>query len=145
MLTELTIEDLADTLVLGGLLKTLRAFGPYELVTHWQQGEFHHDTILKTDCGLPGPYLVVATNCNGGVKEVWCFSELPTREALWHYRCPDNPAFQGELPTVLGHATTIHWFDPCDLLTDNARSELLPEHRERQEGGGWKMACRLTK
>jgi len=39
---------------------------------------------------LPAPVLVVATNCNGGVKEVLCFDELPDRLALWHARCPEN-------------------------------------------------------
>jgi len=32
----------------------------------------------------------------------------------------------------------MHWFDPCALLTEDARSEYRPEFRERQEGGGWK-------
>ena len=34
-------------------------------------------------------------------------------------------------------ATTEHWFDPCDLLRGDARSELREEYRRRQKGGGW--------
>ena len=135
------LERLAGTLVLGALLDLLRAeFGEYELVAHWKQGEFHHDVILRlraTPDGLPGPVLVVATNCNGGIKEVLSFGHVPERWALWHDRCPDNPEFGGHLPPLLGHARTMHWFDPCELLTEDARSELRPEHRRRQRGGGW--------
>ena len=135
------LAPLADTLALGALLNELRSrYGRYELVDHWQQGEFHHDTLLRlpeeaTD--LPGRFLVVSTNCNGGVKEVLCFAALPERSALWHARCPDNPDFSGELPEVLACAKTLHWFDPCDLLGEDARSELRCEFRQRQRGGGW--------
>lgn len=87
--------------------------------------------------GLPGPVLVVATNCNGGVKEVLCFATPPSRSALWSHRCPDNPEFEGELPQLLDHAVTSHWFDPCELLAPDARSELRVECRQRQPGGGW--------
>jgi hypothetical protein len=135
------IEELAQTLMLGGLLDAVRArWGSYELVTHWQQGEFHHDTVLRvggTAEGLPGPVLVVATNCNGGVKEVLCFSEVPDRLALWHARCPDNAEFGGALDAVLASARTLHWFDPGELLGDTARSEIRQEFRVRQCGGGW--------
>lgn len=31
---------------------------------------------------------VIATDCNGGVKEVLGFETLPDRWALWHRRCP---------------------------------------------------------
>ena len=34
---------------------------------------------------------------------------------------------------------TLHWFDPTELLDENARSELKPEYRDRQSGGGWKL------
>jgi hypothetical protein len=37
----------------------------------------------------------------------------------------------------LSEARTVHWFEPCALLGPDARSELRPEFRERQEGGGW--------
>ena len=42
-----TLEVLAEARVLGALLEELarRASG-YELVAHWQQGEFHHDVVL---------------------------------------------------------------------------------------------------
>jgi hypothetical protein len=89
---------------------------------------------------LPGRILVVATNCNGGIKEVLCFHDLPDRRALWHHRCPTVDAFDGDLAPILASATTEHWFDPCELLAVNARSELRPEHRRRQEGGGWEYA-----
>lgn len=133
--------ELANSLVLGALLEEVRRrWGAYELVDHWQQGEFHHDTLVRIPASggqLPGAVLVVATNCNGGVKEVLCFGEVPARRALWHARCPDNPEFSGSLPPLLGAAKTAHWFDPCELLQPNARSEYRTEFRERQCGGGW--------
>jgi hypothetical protein len=79
----------------------------------------------------------VATNCNGGVKEVVYFAGIPDRAALWHDRCPDSPEFTGQLPPKLDSARTVHWFDPCDLLRPDARSEYQPEFRERQPAGGW--------
>jgi hypothetical protein len=88
-----------------------------------------------------GRVLVVATNCNGGVKEVLCFAEVPERRALWHHRCPDIREFHGELGPVLARAITEHWFDPCELLAVNSRSELRPEYRRRQDGGGWEQAA----
>jgi hypothetical protein len=139
----MNIQELADQLTLQGLLEELRGrCGSYELLDHWQQGEFHHDTVLRVDAlraGLPGPILIVATNCNGGVKEVLCFAELPERRALWHLRCPNNPEFAGELAAILASSRTVHWFDPCELLRPDARSEYRPEFRARQEGGGWQI------
>jgi hypothetical protein len=139
------VDRLARFLVLGSLLEDLtRHFGSYELVAHWKQGEFHHDVVLRlpesvaTD--LPGRVLVVATNCNGGIKEVLCFAAVPDRLALWHHRCPALPEFVGELKPVLARSVTEHWFDPCELLAADARSELRPEHRRRQHGGGWEHA-----
>lgn len=137
------VTELASQLDLGSLLEALRLkVGGYELLDHWQQGEFHHDVLLRLPPGssLPGPVLVVATNCNGGVKEVLCFAHVPERSALWHFRCPDAPDFTGELPLLCARATTRHWFDPCELLAPNARSELKEEFRARQPGGGWQMA-----
>ncbi len=134
------VQQLADAMVLSSLLQSLRErCGAYDLVDHWQQGEFHHDIVLRVaPCdALPGSVLVVATNCNGGVKEVLCFDQNPQRDALWSFRCPDNDEFFGRLPAVLARATTRHWFDPCELLVPNARSELREEFRERQRGGGW--------
>ena len=142
----MAVEQLAQNLGLGPLLEDVRRrLGGYEILDHWQQGEFHHDLLLKVDPRneLPGPVLVVATNCNGGVKEVLCFAQPPARGALWRHRCPDNPEFHGELPPILDRAQTIHWFDPCDLLRPDARSEYKPEHRERQEGGGWRPRCKV--
>jgi len=132
------LQSLADTLVLGALLEEVRArYGRYELVDHWTQGEFHHDVGVR----LPDEVvLVVATNCNGGVKEVLAFAKVPDRWALWHWRCPHVDDFTGELPPILGRAITHHWFDPCALLVPEARSELREEFRERQRGGGWQMA-----
>lgn len=128
---------LADTLVLGALLDEVRdRFGRYELVDHWKQGEFHHDVVVRVP---DGRVFVVATNCNGGVKEVIAFAAVPERSALWHWRCPTSPEFAGQLPDVLERETTAHFFDPCDLLVADARSELREEFRERQAGGGWQM------
>ena len=135
------VDELASSLVLGALLaRVSERWGGYELVEHWQQGEFHHDVVLRVPAphaALPGAVLVVATNCNGGIKEVLCFAEVPKREALWHARCPDNPEFAGVLTPVLAASVTEHWFDPCELLRPDARSEYRAEFRERQCGGGW--------
>ena len=136
------VLDLAQTRALGGLLeRALERWGSYELVAHWTQGEFHHDVVLRLSeratADLGGRILVVATNCNGGVKEVLCFGSVPDRSALWHHRCPNLPDFDGELGPILARATTEHWFDPCELLSGDARSELRPEFRARQDGGGW--------
>jgi hypothetical protein len=136
------VQRLADTLVLGSLLEELRSsVGSYELLDHWQQGEFHHDVLLRVPANdaLPGPVLVIATNCNGGVKEVLSFADLPQRSALWHFRCPEAAEFSGFLPELRARATTPHWFNPCELLTADARSELKAEHRARQHGGGWQQ------
>jgi len=130
------ITELAKSLMLGELLERVRQrWGTYTLLDHWQQGEFHHDTVVKAGDAV----LVIATNCNGGVKEVLGFPEKPDRLALWHHRCPENPEFQGVLPPVLGAATTLHWFNPCELLLPDARTELREEFKERQCGGGWMM------
>jgi hypothetical protein len=127
--------------VLGALLDDVRSvYGSFELLDHWTQGEFHHDLVLRLPASatdLPGAILVVATNCNGGVKEVLSFDEPPERGALWSMRCPSNPNFPLAAAVPLARSSTIHWFDPCELLLPDARSELLPEHRVRQEGGGW--------
>ena len=134
------IDVLASRLTLGDLLDTLRASaGGYTLAAHFQQGEFHHDVVLRVaePRGLPGPVLVVSTNCNGGVKEVLCLEAEPTRDALWHARCPEGDFEPDALPAILGRARTTHWFDPCELLAPDARSELRPEFRRRQRGGGW--------
>jgi hypothetical protein len=87
-----SVAGFARHLVLGALLEDLTArFGGYELVAHWTQGEFHHDVVLRLPEGaasdLRGRVLVVATNCNGGIKEVLSFA-------------------------VLDRAVTEHWFDP---------------------------------
>jgi hypothetical protein len=134
--------ELAGCLDLGSVLERLkRAHGGYQLLAHHQQGEFHHDVIVRAVEAdtLPGPVLVVSTNCNGGVKELLAFHEEPNPAALWHWRCPESPDFEGELPPILATAKTPHWFQPCELLEEGARSELLPEWRERQPGGGWRM------
>ncbi|WP_337171767.1 hypothetical protein [Gemmatimonas aurantiaca] len=141
------LEAFTEHLGLGALLNALQqSVGIAAHVEHWTQGEFHHDLVLRlvnADQALPGSVLVVATNCNGGVKELLCFDTLPDRAALWHHRCPGNPEFSGTLPPILATARTRHWFDPCDLLRSDARSELRPEFRERQAGGGWQATqCR---
>ena len=134
------LASLASALDLGSVLHSLREdHGGYELLDHWQQGEFHHDVVVRVleRRGLPGDVLVVATNCNGGLKELLSFEHTPDRWALWHMRCPDNDAFGGTLAPVLDRAVTVHWFDPCALLAADARSELREEHRSRARGGGW--------
>lgn len=137
------VQELANALVLGALLERVESsFGGYDLVSHWQQGEFHHDVLLRLHSrptNLAGDVILVATNCNGGIKEVLLFDELPERYALWHWRCPANSEFEGQLPPIRAQARTHHWFDPCELLRDDARSELRPEHRRRQRGGGWQL------
>jgi hypothetical protein len=109
--------------------------------TWWHMGSKESFTTTSscacTRGDLPGDVVLVATNCNGGVKEVLCFDRVPERFGLWHARCPDNPEFEGVLTPVLGEARTIHWFEPCALLTADARSELKPECRRRQRGGGY--------
>ena len=136
----LDVEALARTLGLGALLAQLERDGGYELVDHWQQGEFHHDVVVRAGDLV----LVVATNCNGGVKEVLAFRAVPDRWALWHARCPDNAEIASRataaLPAALASARTQHWFDPCELLVDDARSELKPSCRRRAVGGGWERA-----
>jgi hypothetical protein len=94
-----TVADLARCLVLGALLDELtRQFGGYELLAHWTQGEFHHDVVLRVPAdaasSLPGDVLVVATNCNGGIKEARfrhvgaCEAEVvPVRLLLSGCRC----------------------------------------------------------
>lgn len=139
------LDRLASSMTLGGVLDQLRVrYGGYDLLDHWQQGEFHHDVVLRIgDRGeLPGPVLVVATNCNGGVKEVLAFAEVPHRGGLWNWRCPDNPEFEGPAPALAGRAETVHFFDPCELLLDTSRSEIREELRERQPGGGWTCKAR---
>lgn len=132
------LELLAGRMILGELLTTLDArFGGFKLLDHWLQGEFHHDLVLQVeDVSLP-PFLVVSTNCNGGIKEVLGLSERPERWALWNHRCPENDEFEGEISGVVGVARTSHWFDPCEILVHDARSELKPEFRTRQRGGSW--------
>jgi len=92
-----TLDALQEPSGLGPFLDALtRAAGPYEVVDHWQQGEFHHDLVvrLKDSKGLPAPVVVIATNCNAGIKEVLWFERPPERWALWNWRCPDNPALK---------------------------------------------------
>jgi hypothetical protein len=146
----LVLDGLARRLVLGALLEEItHRFGGYELTAHWQQGEFHHDVVLllpeSATLTLPGRVLVIATNCNGGIKEVLCFAEVPDRSALWHERCPDVPEFTGDLAPVLARAVTEHWFDPSELLGPDARSELRSEFRQRQSGGGWEYCGALPR
>ncbi len=138
-----SVTALAAHLALGSLLEHLISqHRGYDLVAHWKQGEFHHDVVVRVHerGALPGDVLVIATNCNGGVKEVLCFDTAPERYALWHARCPDNPEFDGVLGPVLAEARTPHWFDPCELLTTGTRSEMKPECRRRQRGGGYEPA-----
>jgi len=133
------LQQLADTLSLKGVLDGLKPYG-WEHIDHWAQGEFHHDVVLRirdVPQELPGGVFVVSTNCNGGVKEVLCLTDIPDRWGLWHYRCPENAEFDGPTPSVVGIARTTHFFNPCDLLKPGTRSELREEYRRRQRGGGF--------
>lgn len=135
--TMIDVDQLAATM---GLDRLLARVGDYHLVDHWAQGEFHHDVVLRIEDHV----VVVATNCNGGVKEVLLFDAVPDRWALWAERCPDNPEFRSRarssLPTPRARARTAHWFDPCELLASDARSELKPSCRKPAVGGGWEPA-----
>ena len=133
------LQSLADTQSLKGVLDGIKPFG-WEHVDHWSQGEFHHDVVVRiknVPPELPGPVLVVSTNCNGGVKEVLCLKDVPDRWGLWHHRCPENPEFSGPEPSIVGMARTHHFFDPCNLLKPGTRSEYREEFRKRQRGGGY--------
>ena len=133
------LEELGKKLSLLEIFDILRPFG-VDHIDHWKQGEFHHDFVMRVrerPADLPSDVLVVSTNCNGGVKEVLYLEDVPQRWALWNYRCPDNPEFEGEAPKVCGFTRTYHWFDPCDLLKPGTRSEYKKEWRRRQRGGGW--------
>lgn len=135
---ERALRDVVHALGPQTLLMALRArFGVCELLDHWKQGEFHHDLVFRLPAGAAAPYLVVSTNCNGGVKELLALAGRPARWALWHARCPANPAFEGVLPAVMARVRHHHWFDPCELLRPDARSELRLGARKRQRGGGW--------
>src|SRR5215217_1225504 len=117
------MQQLSNQLILSALLDELRVrYSGYEIVAHWRQGEFHHDLILHlpTDAALPGRFLVIATNCNGGIKELLWLADMPTRGGLWKLRCPANPEFEGSTPNVLAHSMTVHWFDPGELLSPTA-------------------------
>ena len=65
-----TVDELASQRVLGALLDRVRRdWGSYDLLRHHQQGEFHHDVFVRVPNAkprLPGEYLVISTNCNGG-------------------------------------------------------------------------------
>lgn len=127
-------DELADQLTLADALEFIKVnYTSYKFIDHWQQGEFHHDTVFKVD----EEYVVIATNCNGGIKEVLIFDRLPNHLGLWSYRCPDNPEFTGDIPDIISMARTDHYFDPCELLREDARSELKDEFKVRQLGGGW--------
>lgn len=138
-MASVVLQQLADTLSLKGGLDGVRAYG-WEHLDEWQQGEFHHDVVIRLrnrPAELPGDVLIISTNCNGGVKEITCVADKPERWGLWHQRCPENPEFQGRPPRILARAKTVHWFDPCDLLKPGTRSEYRPEFRRRQRGGGY--------
>jgi hypothetical protein len=132
------LDQLAESLVLGDLLTQLsKRYGSFELVAHWMQGEFHHDVVLRLPDASKDPrILIVATNCNAGVKELLAFDDVPSRTGIWEFRLGDR---NGASIGLRGAARTLHWFDPQELLGENARSELKPEFRSRQSGGGWKL------
>lgn len=125
------IAELANTLTLGGLIERVRCrFGNFRVLDHWQEGEHHHDLVLELDeyAGLPGRFLLVSTNSNGGVKEVHCLASPPDRAGLWHSRCPEQTELVGPPPQILASARTLHWFEPRELLGSAAR---LPPNAAR--------------
>ncbi len=135
----MSLQTLANKLNIGDVLSDLLNWKA-EPLHHWKQGEFHHDHVIRIPEppeDIPGKVLVVSTNCNGAVKEILCFSDIPDRWALWKWRCPENPEFEGNLPPLLDLARTYQYFNACRLLEPDTRSELAPEHRRRQRGGGW--------
>src|SRR3989338_8560547 len=134
------LKRLAANFALGDLLQDLhRTIGPSRPVTVWKQTCSHSDVVIRVHDrkDLPGHILVIAIDCNGGVKEVLCFDEVPDRWALWHWRCPSNPEFKGDIPPLLDSARTQHWFDPNEICDDNSYCELRPEFRQRQRCGGF--------
>ena len=134
------VKRLAAHLALGDLLSDLHTtIGPSKPIAVWKQSCSHSDLVLFVDHQgkLPGRVLVIAIDCNGGVKEVLCFDQVPDRWALWHWRCPTNPEFEGEIPPLLDSARTQHWFDPNQIVDDNSYCELRPEFRKRLRGGGF--------
>src|SRR5689334_21556250 len=83
--TMLSVQDWLRHQGLGPFLDAVRKdAGGYDVIDHWQQGEFHHDLVLRLPASvkLPGNVLVIATNCNAGIKEVLFFAEVPERWAL---------------------------------------------------------------
>lgn len=137
-----TLAPLAKFAALGELLAdVIRRYGGVELVEVWSQGEFHHDVVLRVRGEHLGFVLVVATNCNGGVKELLAFESVPDRGALWKYRAGEATAAAIGLTES---ARTPEWFDPRELLGESARSEFRPEYRQRQEGGGWQLRASGT-
>ncbi len=52
---------------------------------------------------------------------------------------PKTPNSKANPAPALGEVHTVHRFDPCALLA-TARSELKPERRRRQRGGGFEPA-----
>ncbi len=135
-----SLEMLASSMVLGECLSNLHMnFGGFELVDHWTQGEFHHDLVIRTSSTELPPVMVISTNCNGGIKDILGMPAVPDRGGLWRWRCPDNPDFVGPEPQVEVQVTTVHYFEPCEILADDTRSELKPSCRVRQPGGGWQL------
>jgi hypothetical protein len=118
------LDELCESRLLGDFLEGLRnRYGGYELVDNWQQGELHHDVVLRMPADAVSSLariVVVSINCNGGIKEVLGFDDLPERPALWHHRCPDNPAFAGTLPPIRCALRTEHWLEPGELLASEA-------------------------
>jgi len=114
------LDHVVRCLNLGELLDTLKAgHGGYE---------FHHDVVLRVaeTRSLPGPVLVVSTNCNGGVKEVSCFAAIPDREALWHERCPKGEFAALPLPDLLARERTVHCLPTRPARPRRSPSEVVP-------------------
>ena len=114
----MAVQRLADELSSKALLEALqREHGGFDLLHHWQQGEFHHDIVVavKEPRALPGTILVVATNCNAGVKEVLCFDRVPDPARCGTGACPDNPEFHGDAAAGAGRGADAALVRPLQI------------------------------
>ncbi|MCP4498745.1 MAG: hypothetical protein GY822_02115 [Deltaproteobacteria bacterium] len=144
--TELPFHPMLAEVAAGGLPglaldQLLKTCGTYELLEQWKQGGFYHDVVIRAYFPIGqlalSSLVIISTNCNGGVKEVLAFADLPDRYALWNARCPENDDFEGDLPHLENPDLAL--FRPMPTITADTRSEIKLEFRVRMRGGGWQM------
>jgi len=95
----------ADALSLHEALAVLETHAPdHRLLEVWRDGEYHYDLVFA----VSDFFLVVAANCNGGVKEALLLDARPGRDLI---RCVrrDGPL---RALTVLSHERTVHFVPP---------------------------------